>query len=157
MHSLVFMCPPPFEQKLNTLSVNTAIFKHCNYTHTHTHISNNVVKIDIHLKRRCYVKVLWFEQHIKYYTDLNWLDWCFGYKQTHTHLHTYAYIYIYIHTHTHTHTHMFMFIGSLLKTLNSPVRYGCRIHLLYLCSGVRLSPPPVSWMWHLNNMMVRLQ
>ena len=49
----------------------------------------------------------------------------------------YIYIYIYIHTHTQTYIH----------TYTCPVGWGCRIHRLLLCRGVR-PPQRVSWIWH---------
>ena len=45
-------------------------------------------------------------------------------------MHIYIYIYIYTHTHTHTYSHVYV----------CPVGWGCRIHRLHFCRGLR--PPP---------------
>ena len=97
---------------------------------------------------------------------------------THTHTHTHMYMYvhiissilhediygqltsIYIYIHTHTHTWPCLQLDSyLLEHLCvhiCPVGWGCRIHRLLLCRGVR--PPPSSVLdMTLNNLMVRFQ
>ena len=68
---------------------------------------------------------------------------------THTHTH--------VHTHTHTHTYIYIYIytGNLYQNY-CPVGWGCRIHRLLLCRGVR--PPPTSVLdMTLKNLMVRFQ
>ena len=65
----------------------------------------------------------------------------------HTHTHTYicvniciclciyvcTYIYVCTHIYTYAHTHYICSVGL-----------GCRMHWLFLCSGVRLFPPPTT-------------
>ena len=62
-------------------------------------------------------------------------------NNTHTHTHR--------HTHTHTHTHIYIYI-----CIYCPVGWGCRIHRLLLCRGVRHPPTGVLDMTR-NNLMVR--
>ena len=47
--------------------------------------------------------------------------------------------------------HMFSIAAVILLVTNaSPVSWGCRIHQLHLCRGVRSSPQWVSWICHLT-------
>ena len=48
-------------------------------------------------------------------------------------------------------------IASLLKQKHCPVGWGCRIHRLLLCSGVRPPPPTSVLDMTLNNLMERFQ
>ena len=61
-----------------------------------------------------------------------------------------------IATHTHTHTYTHTRIYKRKQTKICPVAWGCRIHRLLLCRGVRPSPTSVLDMT-LNNLMVRFQ
>ena len=48
-------------------------------------------------------------------------------------------------------------IGSLNKTISSPVSWGCRMYWLHLCWGVRLPCQLMSWIRTLKHLRIRLQ
>ena len=68
----------------------------------------------------------------------------------------------YLRSHTYIHTHIHMNVSNVkfypryFNHLYLPSRWGCRIHRLLLCRGVR--PPPTSDLhMTLNNLMVSFQ
>ena len=53
--------------------------------------------------------------------------------------------YIYTYTETHTHTYIYIYTYTKYIYIYIPIGWGCRIHQLLLCKGVRLPHKWVSW------------
>ena len=114
-------------------NTHTHTYTHtCIHTYIHTHTYTHI-RTHIHTHTHTYI-------HTHTYTHIH------TYTHTHTHIHTHTHTYthidthMHIHTHIHTHTHTYIYIYIYMiftRQFGCPVGWGCKIHRLHLCTGVR--------------------